>query len=351
MINLKFQYKPLFTIKVNHNYFPEDELDDFYLVPTRRTVRLIDKMSMLVRNKAGEIHVLYDVSKTELLQLNLESTSEVESKFSFLLFSKNQYFVNITDVPVDLNNKVFYCSNKHAGLKRNATLHNDKFLGSSDLYDIQAQEIQNDQENDVDYKITQEDGRDKKSKSVTPLDKGKQIELDKLIEGHYKIFRNDEELSSFINIGRRVKGSPIGYVEIFFNNKLKQKVIREIEGSELETFNYSLYFNARSVFWKYLIVPIYMKRLKKLAVTTQNGSEKIPFKNSGEEEINGKKAVSFVSEQPIQFKKYQDIEIQLKKKEGEGAAKTLMKKLPYAPFDLIKPIDKENYTSEIFVYI
>jgi hypothetical protein len=306
---------------------------------------------MLVRNKAGQVHVLYDASKTEMLARNLENINETESKFSFLLYSKNQYFVNITDVPVDLSNKIFYCSNKNAGLKRSTSLHSGKYLGPENLYELAAQEIKDDEEDNIDYEIVQENAEKNDENSVTKIEPGRQVEVDKLIEGHYKIFGNDKELSSFINIGKKIKGSPIGYIEVFFHKKLKQKVIQEIEANELESFDYNLYFNARSVYWKYMIVPIYMKRLKKLNVEAQNGKGDISFKGLGNEEVNDKKVISFISDKPVQYRQYQDFEIQLKKKEGEGASKTLIKKMPYAPIDLIKPMDKENYMSEIFIYI
>jgi hypothetical protein len=91
--------------------------------------------------------------------------------------------------------------------------------------------------------------------------------------------------------------------------------------------------------------------VKELAVLCQKGKGKLSFKSIGEEIINDKKTITFISSEQVKFKKFYEYEIQLKKKEGEGGGKTLIKKMSYASFDLIKPINEHDYMSEIYVYI
>jgi hypothetical protein len=350
MINLKFQYKRLFTIKINHNYYPEGVSNDFYFVPTRRTVKLIDKMSMLVRSNDGEINVLYDASRLDLLHHRLKNSNVSESKFSFMIFTNNQYFVNITDIPVDLKDKVFYCSNKNLGITKGGTLHTNEFVGAKDLYDTLPLELEKNEEGQMNYKLTLQNGEDSGAVPVKVHD-GYQVDMAELLDGNYKIFGNDKELSSFVNIESKTKGSPIGFVDIFLNKSVKQEMLNEIEDNELKAFDYSLRFNSRSVYWKYIVVPTYLKRVKELAVLCQKGKGKLSFKSIGEEIINDKKTITFISSEQVKFKKFYEYEIQLKKKEGEGGGKTLIKKMSYASFDLIKPINEHDYMSEIYVYI
>ena len=107
--------------------------NDFIIIPTPRTVKLIDKMAMLIRNKEGEIHLLYDASALDKLRYKLIHSNDSESKLSFVVYSKNQYFSSITDIPFDLHNKIFYCSNKKLGIHKEGTLHNDDYVNAKDL--------------------------------------------------------------------------------------------------------------------------------------------------------------------------------------------------------------------------
>ncbi len=351
MINLKFQYKQLINIKVNHNYYPEGNSNDFYIVPTPRTVKLIDKMSMLVRNLESEIHILFDASKLELLHHRLTNSNDSESKLSFMLFANNPYFVNITDIPVDLNNKIFYCSNKNIGINKTGILHSNEFVSDEDLYNVVPQELEDDDNHSVNYKIALENGEIEEEMPVTQINNGFQVDSIKLLEGHYKIFGNDKELSSFINIGSKTKGSPIGFIDIFLNKKIKQEMLKEIDNNELNTYNYKINFNSRSIYWKYIVVPTYLKRVKELSLTCQKGKEKLDFESIGDEKTADKQAISFITKKPVKFSKFYDYEVQLKKKEGATGGKTIIKKMPYAPFDLLKPVNEDYYLSEIYVYI
>ncbi|GEM_PF-1639729 len=352
MINLKFQYKPLFSIRLNHEYYPKNAPNDLYLVPTPRTVKLLDKMQFLLRRKNTNTEILYDASSLELLRHKLLTGNASESKLSFLLYSSNPCFVNITNIPVDLKDKVFYCSNKRLGTNKKGNLHPGEFIDQDDLFDIFPQELTENEEGKINYKVALESGEAEEEMPVSKIQEGYQVDMANLLEGHYTIFGNDKELSSFINLGGKTKGSPVGYVDLFLNKQIKEKLVNEIEEDELEGFEYNISFDARSVFWKYIVVPNYLKKgANKLTINCQKGKDKISFKNNGEEEVNDKKAVTFMSEKPVKFSKFYEYEIQLKKQDSKGGGKMLKKSMPFAPFDIIKPLNKEDYMSEIYVYI
>ncbi len=349
MISLKFQYTPLFVIKLNHNYYEGQPAENFQLIPTKRTVQLIDRMGMLLRHKEGELHILCDTSRKEMLLQRLKQASAAELKFSFFLFTSNPCFANITDIPMDRKGKVFYCSNRNAGAKHEVRLHENEFMGAGELYNYTPQFLENNAEGGVDYRIALENGEAESEMPVTMIQNGFQINTGSLLEGHYKVFGNEDELSSFIHMGEKPKGSPLGFVELFFQPALKKNVMEELEGDELSTYHYHINFKAREVFWKYLIIPNYLKRVKKLSVSSKKGE--VGFKAAGEEMKDETKTFSFISEKPIPFRKSYNYEIQLKKQEGEGGKKTLLKKMAFAPFDMLKPYDEEHYLSEIQVYI
>lgn len=349
MISLKFQYTPLFIIKLTHSYYEGQPAENFQLIPTKRTVQLIDRMGMLLRHKEGELHILCDASRREMLQQRLKQASVAESKFSFFLFTSNPCFSNITDIPMDRKGKVFYCSNRSTGSADDAKLHKEEYIGAGDLYDFTPQFLENNVQGGLDYRIEMENGAVESEMPVTKIHNGFQINTGSLLEGHYKVFGNQDELSSFIHMGEKPKGSPLGFVELFFQPALKEKVMADLEGGELSGYKYQINFNARKVYWKYLIIPNYLKRVKKLSVSSKKGE--VAFKSAGEEMLDDTKSFAFVSEKPIAFRKSYNYEIQLKKQEGEGGKKTLLKKMAFAPFDLLKPYDKEYYMAEIKVYI
>lgn len=351
MINLKFQYKQLFAIKINHNYYSNESINDLYIVPTGRTIKLIEKMAMLIRNKDGEMHVLFDASKLDRLYHKLINSNGAESKLSFMIYSKNQYFTSITDIPIDISGKIFYFSNKELGNNNSGVLHKSEYVNAKDLFNTSTQEINNDQDSNINYKIALENGELKDEMPVINLGNTLQVDMSKLIDGRYNVFGNETELMSFINIGPKTKGSPVGFIDIFINKNLKEKLIEEIESGEVSGYKYSINFNSRSIFWKYLIIPTYIKRVKELNISCQKGKEKLSFKKLAEDTIDDKRVMSFISDEPIKFKQFYDYEIQLKKKESDSGGKTIIKKMPYAGFDLLKPTEGNRYMSEIYVYI
>ena len=348
MIDLKFQYKPLFIIKLAHTYFGDRPAEGFQIVPTRRTFQLIESMGMLLRRKEGELHILCDVSRTDMLYQRLVQAGNSESKFSFLLFTSNPCFTNITDIPTDRKGRTFYFSNKHKGVENNISLHQNEFVGAEDLYSTEPQVLEQTGVN-TDYKIALENGDAEVDMPIVDIEQGFQIDTGRLLEGHYKVFGNDSELSSFINIGERIKGTPLGFIDLFFHSQLKQKILAELESDDLSSYLYHISFDARSVFWKFMVFPTYLKRVKKLNINCKKGN--LAFKQLGKEKIKDKNAVAFISEKPVKFSKYYSYEIQLEKLEGENAKKVLIKKLSYAPFDILKPGDENYYMSEIYVYV
>jgi hypothetical protein len=348
MINLKFQFKPFIKMAVEHEYYSPGEDNEMYFLPTSRTVNLLNKMSMMLRHKEGVLNVLFDTSKTELLYHRLLQTEDKDLKLSFLLFSKNPYFINFTDVPVDIQGKVLYCSNKSIVEKNNGYLHESLALGKEEIISTTPEYLKDNEPEKNAFTFSLDDLNENVQKSILP---GHQIEASSLNDGLYRIFANDKELSSFVNIGMRTKNSPIGYVDIFLGGIIKKRLLNEIENNQVPSFDYKIKFLSRSIHWKYNVVPLHTKRVKKLTVTTPKQSSKIEFKSLGEFEYNDNRMFSFISEKSIKYQKQYDYEIQLKKHEGEGNGKILVKKLAFAPFDSIKPYDDTNYMSEIYVYI
>ena len=343
MINLEFQYKPLFKVKAIHEFFT-DKPNGFTFVPTAKTAELCRRMSLLIKHPNNEIHVLCDNLRQEPLRQFLSNESENALKLSFFLFSQNPYFINITNIPTELPGNIFYFSNLLLKLNESGNLSRSKFVAPEDLYTIS--DPANAANNDV-YQVMQHSLKENTS-LVNP---GSYRTLE---EGLYKILDNEKEIQKFVNIGN-IKGSPIGLIDIVLTKDIQEQIIQSFEDNEPISYHYEINFESREVYWRYVIIPRYLKRVKNFEISQQKGKPDISFKKDTEPDPN-ETHISFISEKPIKFKDMYDFELQLKKKDaGDGAGKVIIKSLPYAPFDSIKPFlnDKttENFYSDIYIYI
>jgi len=348
MITLKFQYKLLFKLCVQHPYFSDDVGGTFQLLPTRKTLALLDKMGLLLRQKGNAWHLLYDGSRNEMLQQQLQQLSAHESKLSFFLVTNNPYFTNITDIPVNREEQMFYFSNKGSGKKHKDVLHKTKFVSSNDLVGCTPQLLDYSQ-GKGNYKLLLDNGAKHTELPVIDIQPGMQVDTSRLFEGVYKVLGNDKEVASFLHYSERTKNRPLAFVELFFHKEVKQAMCSGLENDDLSPFTYDIVFNARTVYWKYLIIPRNQKRIKNLSIECTKG--KVAFKSEGEETIHNTKAYAFISKVPIAYQKLYDFDIQLKKQEGEAGKKTLLKKMAFAPIDLIRPCEQDEYMSEIRVYL
>lgn len=331
-----------------HEYYPKGENNDFYFLPTPRTVTSLEKMAMMIRSQNGTLKVLFDVSKTELLWQRFSQASDKDLKLSFMLFSRNPYFINITDIPVDIQGKVFYLSNKHLNFSEKGLLHDSDFVEKEQLISLTSNPLEYNEVEKTDYSLFVDNGGEQLFRNIKH---GDQISVKSLEEGCCRVFANNKIHSTFINLGAKTKNSPIGFIDIFLGSKMKANILSALENNEVPFLDYKIRFNARSVYWKYNIVPLHIKRIKSLKVNCQKGSSKLSFKGLGEFDYNENRMHSFITDKPVKYNKQYDYEIQLKKQEGEGGGKVLVKNLAYAPFDAIKPLSEKHYMSEIYVYI
>jgi hypothetical protein len=306
-------------------------------------------MSLLIKHPNDEIHILGDYYRQEAFRQFLLNESENTLKLSFYLFSKNPYFINITNIPTELPGNIFYFSNLHLNLNESGHLSRGKFVSPEDLYSIADPAISaaaNNNENDV-YQVMQHFRKDQSS--IITAGSSRPSE-----EGLYKTLLNEKEIQKFVHIGN-IKGSPIGFIDIVLTKKIQEHIIQGIEDDEPISFNYMVNFEAREVYWKYVIIPKYLKRTKSFEISQQKGKPSFSFKKDADSDTN-ENQIAFTSETPIKYRDMYDFELQLKKKDaGDGAGKVIIQNLPNAPFDSIKPFLKEKtaekYYADIYIYI
>lgn len=304
MIFLQFQYTPIFRVIFENNYFQDNLLKSYTIKPTQKTLNLIHSIGLLYKETVGGFDVLADNCRPEQLMMRLDKAKLSGSVFQFLVYVKDPIFLNYTDVPVDLKNKLFYFTNKELGNNQEGLLSKSEFVSNDDLYNIVDNQTLEGLEN--------------------------------------------------VTVPSGVKGSPIGLINLELNQPIVDKFNEAMMDEEIVSYHYKIAFNSRSVIWRYIIIPGYSKKLKGLNVVPQNNGEKIKFQAPKEIMIKeDKEALVFESEEPVKYKEFYDFSFQLKRGEGGNGGKTIIKKMQYASIDQIKPLEnnKDKYCSEIYVYI
>lgn len=276
---------------------------NFSIRPTLKSSNLISGLNFLFKNTPEGFDILSDNSDPERLIMQLEKARDSNIKLYFALFVKDPIFKVYTELPFDSIDRIFYFSNKDLGDNRHGNLAKNEFVSSDDLLEITNKELV------------------------------------------------DADIASGIPSGE--KGNLLGIIELGLNQDIVDGLILKLIDNELDTFNYNLSFNSRSVVWKYLIVPTYTKKLKDLTIISVDNSEDIKFLPPSITKRDDKELLVFESDRPLKYKEFYNYGFQLKRGEVGNGGKIVIKKLQYPPIDRIKPIpDKPNeYFSEIYVYI
>lgn len=306
MIEFQFQYKPFFSVKLVNKYFNDQILKGFKIEPTRTTEALIDRLGFIFKSTDTGLNVLADNSNTEKLMMRLDMLKGTKAKLEFKLYIKDPIFKNYTNIPFDTNSKAFVFSNRNLGTSLKAKMHKQEHVSAEDL-----------------YKVNQDKSIDELEGIMFPTD---------------------------------MNGTPIGLIELVLSDQIIEQFNSKLMDNELIGYDYSIEFDSRAVFWRYIIIPGYTKKLKGLNIVGQNTDKAIGFQKPEETTYRGKEVLTIETKQPMKYKEMYDFTFQLKRGEGGNGGKTLIKKMQFAPIDFIIPYNKgkekdEAYCSEIYVYI
>jgi hypothetical protein len=304
MIELQFQYRALFNVKLENNYFEDNNLRNFKIEPLKDTLMLIDHLGYIFRVTETGFLVLADNQQSERLVMQLESLKGKGVKLGFLLYITDPIFRNYTNVPFDTSKKIFHFSNVDLQSIEEGKLHKEDFVSGKDLRTT---------ENIMNKPGTQD-------RAALPSN---------------------------------IKGTPFGLIELVLNDSLIEKMLDALIDNEIPEFKYKIAFDSRSVVWKYVIIPSYVRKLKDLRIAIQEG-EKVNFSSPESVFIKEKEALVIQSEDPIKFKEFYDFSFQLKRGDNGNGGKTVIKKMQYAHLEQVKPLNRENENdcySEIYVYI
>lgn len=260
-------------------------------VPTPQSATMIRKIGLLMRNTKNGIHVFYDQTMIEPLQLHAADKNDPLC-FGFKVFSKDRSFQNYTDPPVYQEESILYFDNRKT--KKDKTgrlrLHDAGYVSNQDYEPLDSSLLK-----DV----------------LSPRDR--------LVRPHFVVN---------IWLGR--------------NRKLFDKQ------NNTTAKHYYLRFNARETVWKYYVLGEIAQKNPYIA----DLNDKTEFESGGQAILPGNRtAITFRSKKPIPLREKYDHRFQLKTN-GSNGSKVLIKRLPVAAVNHIHRETikgKEAVVSEMFI--
>ena len=251
MFSIQFQYCSLFNITCTHEYFHDKMLHHFSVVHPVTTLEYINELGMIFKINDNGFDILLDNLNTEKITYIFERIKTENIKLRFLLYIKDPFFKNYTDISLDTTKKVYYLSNNELKDKNLGLLHSNETLTTEHLYNI---------------------GEDVLG------------EID-------------------INSPVIIKGQPLALVEINLSDKIISKILNRLHEGKIEQFKYKCNFPSRSVTWKYIIIAENQKKLDGLHIVTEVG--KIKF-SSAKKDIYKDTDVVVITSYSIHYTKLYD---------------------------------------------
>jgi hypothetical protein len=106
-----FNYKILFSVIFQHDYYKNGLCPDFITIPTDNTSKILRKTGLIFKSNRTGFHVLGDTEQ-QGSNFKLKKEFEKNQKLTFLLKLNKYNFINFTDIPINKDkNQVFYFNN------------------------------------------------------------------------------------------------------------------------------------------------------------------------------------------------------------------------------------------------
>lgn len=333
-------YKILFTIKILHSYYSDWKSRDLVIIPTEKSLQFLKNYNLLYRQTEDGILVLARViDNNGTLKIPISKTEGF--KLSFHIYIKTKYFINLTNLPLQLAQSAairpakngYYFSNlsiQEKELSDFPTTPNPTFklltknpngavakVDSLSYVPSIFKAVFNPAKKD--FKLAVKDVI--LNESPPPYDVNEaeefneyQINLSKIPKGLQTLILDGTEIPVYLSDSVFQK-APFGIIEVFHNTTTG--IISDT--NQVQGLEYTLYFENRSVFWKYSF-----SGAATSAHTINNFTK-------------SENPLEYISNSVLPLKDtYQSIEWN-------------SKKLPNPDGKIIKPKDQTHYISEVYL--
>ncbi|WP_315833148.1 hypothetical protein [Bradyrhizobium prioriisuperbiae] len=147
-------FEPLMRVSFRHAYYNrfDDACPDFDVHPTAFTQHLMSSLGLVFKDEGTGFAVFYDKNRKDDLESYLRRQGTAEpgmpeqfwTRLSFVLASRSPYFLNVTDVPIDINptQQNFYFTNEAAHLEPEVgvILNPNQAVGATQLLPVIPQQ-------------------------------------------------------------------------------------------------------------------------------------------------------------------------------------------------------------------
>ena len=288
---MDLNYHKWLTIEITNNYFPNGESSVFQIIPFENTSKQLKNYAVLINQKNNIISFYAGKEDQEPFDVNAD-LNRLNDLYLQLIINDPLFF-NYTDLPSITDQQIFYFENRKNVDVFNKLQQSD-FVSKEDfipvkptIFNIQLP----DATNNIELKSSDGASIIKESFDNNQIGNSFSINLSQQDEGLYEIWINNKLQEKFF-CSNALSPNCIGVIH--FN-------IEELIANHEQGFNYILNFNARSVFWRYLVIVPPTRKIEVNDMSVRGVNEENYEGPTKQQLVGGQTAHVFTSPIPIQL--------------------------------------------------
>lgn len=363
---MKIQFDILFEVEIYHNYYNSGISEDFNIVPTSISQKILRNYGLLFRKTSKGFVVLYEYV-LELEQKHPLKPIEENIKFSFILQSKNPYLINYSNLPLDKKPNQIYRLHNLNDNQQNGNLlltsddtinhvsQNDRIEIKPQLFQYSFESLNETAEMEILDELRNPVPKSKRNVAIVDGILNYLVNLQSFAPGKYILKVDGDQKLEFYSSDELVgKNNVFGVIDIFRNDSVPNLYQFTKPNNDVKQKTYQVKIDNRMTYWKYYIVLKYrVKDVKpddfSLTYPDSNGTN-VKFESLNKEELaDGTVTFPFLSNIELPLKQVPVKGIKLDKTNSNGNRLEIAN-LPIPSVKTLTKIKNELY-SNMYVYI
>ena len=284
-------YHNWLTIEISNNYFQNGESSVFQIIPFENTSRQLKNLAILFNHKKNIISFYAGKEDQKPFDINVDLNGLKDMYFQLL--NNDPLLFNYSDLPSINDQQILYFENRK-NVAYFSQLQQSDFVSKDDIIAVKPK-IFNIQLTDATkiIEIKSNNGASiiKEFFDTNQIENKFLVNLAQQEEGLYEVWINNKlQERFFCSIAMNAKCIGV----IHFN-------IGELIANHEQGFNYNLNFNARSVYWRYLVI-VPPSRKKEVNDMRVRGVSEEDYEGPTTQQLVGDQtALVFTSPAPVQL--------------------------------------------------
>ncbi len=358
------KFTNLFSVDFKHNYYTDERNSDFHITPTLSCMELLKDFGMLFRETVEGFTVLYPEFHDGDKDIPFKPI-DINLKFSFMIKSRNPYFLNISDLPLNISSsKIYYFNNltenTDDGALYLASDLSNRFISDTDRMSVKPQAFHyvfDSVETSSLVEVLDEANRVVFSEKVFPVEEVYQcfVNLAKFPPGRFVLKIDDVQSLVFYASNELYKTPVFGIIDIFKNDILvpeSYQFVNPVDSKNVSPKNYRVYINNRKTFWRYNVILKYNKEYKPHRLSVKHPVRGTKFNKNGVQSLpDGTSVVQFESKEQLSLLEKPVKGIKLRRK-VQGKKEVEIENLPNPNIKFLNPdLENDKVFSDILIYI